>query len=580
MFEDVSGLIHHVHHEEEYNDYERQPLLGRKLSQLGPGVGWYDVDGDGWEDLIVGSGKGGSLAVYRNDGRGGVQRMNGAPWTQRVTRDQTGVVAWSKGPGQTVILAGSANYEDGLALGASVRQYDGATGTIDDRLAGQLSSTGPVALGDVKGEGQMSLFVGGRVIPGRYPEGASSMLLQWVEGKWVLDAENTKGLEKVGMVSGAVLSDLDNDGKPELILACEWGPIKVVHNEGGRFKEVTREVGLSAYTGWWNGVTAGDLDGDGRMDIIASNWGGNTRYESHRAQPLRVYYGEAGGNLAVVQAYYDAEMKRVVPEEGLDFVAKGLPFMRERFSTHRAYGEASVEEILGDWMKGARELRAGGLETMIFLNRGDHFEAKPLPAEAQWAPAFAVCVGDYDGDGNEDLFLSQNFFAVNSESSRCDAGRGLWLRGDGKGNLQAVSGQESGVKVYGEQRGAALCDYDGDGRVDLAVTQNGAETKLYHNVGARPGLRVKLNGPSGNPAGIGAQLRLIFGQRAGPLRELHAGSGYWSQDSAIEVLGTPQPPTAIQIRWPGGRVTTSDIPESAKEISVDHEGKLTVLDPR
>jgi len=134
--------------------------------------------------------------------------------------------------------------------------------------------------------------------------------------------------------------------------------------------------------------------------------------------------------------------------------------------------------------------------------------------------------------------------------------------------------------VYGEQRGAALCDYDGDGRVDLVVTQNGAETKLYHNVGARPGLRVKLNGPSGNPAGIGAQLRLIFGQRAGPLRELHAGSGYWSQDSAIEVLGTPQPPTAIQIRWPGGRVTTSDIPESAKEISVDHEGKLTVLDPR
>ena len=406
------------------------------------------------------------------------------------------------------------------------------------------------------------------------------MLLQWVEGKWVLDAENTKGLEKVGLVSGAVWSDLDGDGKPELILACEWGPIKVFHNEGGRFKELTREVGLSAYTGWWNGVTARDLDGDGRMDIIASNWGRNTRYESHRAQPLRVYYGEAGGSLAVVRAYYDAEMKRVVPEEGLDFVARGLPFMRERFWTHRAYGEASVEEILGDWMKGARELRAGSLETMIFLNRGDHFEAKPLPAEAQWAPAFAVCVGDYDGDGNEDVFLSQNFFAMESEATRCDAGRGLWLRGDGKGNLQAVSGQESGVKVYGEQRGAALCDYDGDGRVDLVVTQNGAETKLYHNVGARPGLRVKLNGPSGNPAGIGAQLRLIFGQRAGPLRELHAGSGYWSQDSAIEVLGTPQPPTAIQIRWPGGRVTTSDIPESAKEISVDHEGKLTVLDPR
>src|SRR5437588_1661259 len=132
VFEDVSQRLQHRHHEEEYNDFERQPLLPRKLSQLGPGVGWYDVDGDGWEDLIVGSGKGGALAVYRNDGRGGFQRMSGAVWTQRVTRDQTGVVAWSKGPGQTVILAGSANYEDGLALGASVRQYDVATGTIDD----------------------------------------------------------------------------------------------------------------------------------------------------------------------------------------------------------------------------------------------------------------------------------------------------------------------------------------------------------------------------------------------------------------------------------------------------------------
>ncbi|PYK97263.1 MAG: hypothetical protein DME19_16945 [Verrucomicrobia bacterium] len=94
--------------------------------------------------------------------------------------------------------------------------------------------------------------------------------------------------------------------------------------------------------------------------------------------------------------------------------------------------------------------------------------------------------------------------------------------------MSAVSGQESGVKVYGEQRGAALCDYDGDGRVDLVVTQNGAQTKLYHNVGARPGLRVRLKGPAGNPRGIGAQLRLMFGPRPGPVRELHAGSGYWS----------------------------------------------------
>src|SRR5207247_7734990 len=134
-----------------------------------------------------------------------------------------------------------------------------------------------------------------------------------------------------------------------------------------------------------------------------------------------------------------------------------------------------------------------------------------------------VCDGDCDGDGNEDIFLSQNFFGVEVETSRYDAGRGLWLRGDGRGNFRPVPGQESGVKVYGEQRGAALCDYDADGRVDLVVTQNGAETKLFHNEGAKPGLRVRLRGQPGNLAGIGAVIRLVFGQKMGTAREILAG---------------------------------------------------------
>src|SRR5207247_7310375 len=181
------------------------------------------------------------------------------------------------------------------------------------------------------------------------------------------------------------------------------------------------------------------------------------------------------------------------------------------------------------------------------------------------------CVADIDGDGNEDIFLSQNFFATDPRTGRCDGGRGLWLRGDGKGGFTAIPAKESGVKIYGDQRGAALCDYDGDGRMDLVVTQNGAETKLYHNVGGRPGLRVRLKGPAGNPQAIGAQLRLLFRDRAGPAREIHAGSGYWSQDSAIQVLGTPEPATRIQVRWPGGKVTTSGFPKEAKEVMLDEK---------
>src|SRR5205814_1724097 len=122
----------------------------------------------------------------------------------------------------------------------------------------------------------------------------------------------------------------------------------------------------------------------------------------------------------------------------------------------------------------------------------------------QFAPAFAVIAADFDGDGSEDIFLSQNFFATQPGTARCDAGRGLLLKGDGHGGLTAMRGQDSGVLVYGEQRGAAAADYDADGRLDLAVSQNGAETKLYHNLGARPGLRVRLNAGRGNPTGVGA----------------------------------------------------------------------------
>jgi hypothetical protein len=230
-----------------------------------------------------------------------------------------------------------------------------------------------------------------------------------------------------------------------------------------------------------------------------------------------------------------------------------------------------VAEIYGDRLKQAAVLEVNTLQSMIFFNRGDHFDARPLPREAQLAPAFAVCVGDYDGDGNEDVFLSQNFFAVAPDSSRCDAGRGLWLKGDGKGNLIAVPGQESGVKVYGEQRGAALCDYDGDGRVDLVVTQNGAATKLYRNVGARPGYRVRLKGSKANPTGIGAAIRLFFGEKAGPVRELHAGSGYWSQDSAVQVMGAPEIPTRIWVRWPGGKTVIQDLAPNKREIEVSKD---------
>ena len=275
----------------------------------------------------------------------------------------------------------------------------------------------------------------------------------------------------------------------------------------------------------------------------------------------------------LLEAYYDEGVKKVVPWRVLTSVARGLPWVQESFTTHAAYSVAGIEEILGERFKEAKVLEAQWLETSVFLNRGDHFEVVALPGEAQFAPAFGVSVGDMDGDGKEDIFLSQNFFGVDEETTRYDVGRGVWLRGDGRGRFEAVPGQVSGVKVYGEGRGSALCDYDGDGRLDLVVGQNEGETKLYHNVGAKPGLRVRLVGPPGNPSGIGAVMRLRFGEKWGAAREVHAGSGYWSQDSAVQVMATPDTPTALWVRWPGGKIQEVQIAPGTREITVEIEKK-------
>lgn len=149
-----------------------------------------------------------------------------------------------------------------------------------------------------------------------------------------------------------------------------------------------------------------------------------------------------------------------MPWRRLDVLARTLPFVQARFPTRAAYGQASVAEILGERFAGASLLEAAWLESTVFLNRGTNFIARPLPLLAQAAPAFGVAVGDCDGDGREDIFLAQNFFAVQVEMPRLDAGVGLWLRGDGHGGFTPLRPDESGVRIYGEQRGAALADYD------------------------------------------------------------------------------------------------------------------------
>jgi hypothetical protein len=388
--------------------------------------------------------------------------------------------------------------------------------------------------------------------------------------EWALDAANSEPLKDAGLVTGATWADLNGDGAPDLVLACEWGPVRVFLNSAGTLVEKTSELGLDRYRGLWTGVTAGDFNNDGRLDLVVANRGRNTKYQRHLAHPIRLYSGDFSGTgrMDTLEAYFEPTLRKYVPFQTLDIVQQHLPAVAARFATYASYGRAGVEEILSDTPAKAAFLEANWLDSTLFLNRGTYFDAIPLPTEAQFSPGFGVSIGDMDGDGNEDAFLSQNLFDLGPEETRSDAGRGLWLKGDGAGGLTPVPGQESGVKLYGEQRGCALCDFDQDGRVDLAVAENGWSHGLFRNTGGRPGLRVRLRGSRWNPAGIGTIVRIRYGDKFGPARAIQAGSGYWAQESGVQVLGLNDGSTHVEVRWPGGKTLVQRVPDGTREIII------------
>jgi len=572
LFEDRTAELGHRHVDEPYNDFARQPLLPIRLSQLGPGIAWYDLTGNGFEDLVIASGKGGRTGIFLNEG-GRLRRSD--PVLPPAAFDQTAVLGM---PGGTLLI-GQASYEatsldEALGLPSVVRLTLPPGGGPTAAVAGDTSSIGALAAADIDGDGILDLFVAGRTLPAGYPLPASSRILRGrPDGTFEPDSANSRTFRGIGMVSAVLFSDLDGDGAPDLVLAMDWGPVRVFMNESGRFVEATERLGLLGLTSRWNGVATGDLDGDGRPDIIVTSWGRNTEHRPEAGQPLVLHYGDTDrdGTMDLLLAQHDPRLGTLAPLLSRGRLLAAVPTLAANARSFADYAGLGVDRLLGDAARQVRRLEAATYTHTVLLNRGTHFDAVPLPAEAQLAPAFHVAVADFDGDGHEDVFLAQNFFATEIESPRYDAGRGLLLLGDGTGALHAVDAPRSGIAIYGEQRGAAFADYDGDGRVDLVVSQNGGETRLLRNRGARPGLRVRLRGPAGNPNGTGAALRIVHADGLGPLREVQSGSGYWSQNGAIQVLGLSREPVALLVRWPGGFEQRVELAPGVRAIEVERK---------
>lgn len=560
-FKDVSDRVPYLHHEDPYDDFKIQPLLPRRLSLQGPGVAWIDYDQDGDDDLFISSGKGGPTGIFRNQGNGQFISASLSQIQHEAPGDQTAIIGWNDGSASQIIF-GSANLEQGNSKVPSAYNY-----TIQDdgkvsrnALPGALSTTGPVAAADYDGDGDIDLFIGGRFIPGNYPLAATSRLFKNNNGNWIPDASNNKAFRRLGMVTSAVFVDYDNDHDQDLICTLEWGPIKIFRNDKGRFHDATKELGFDQYYGWWNGVATGDFNNDGRMDIVATNQGLNSPYHASSEQPLKMYYGDFNNDkrIDILESYFDPDLNGYVPRRRA-YAFQSVPAVTRKSQTNRDFARSTLKDLMGDFIDNAPFKGINRLQSMIFFNNDSGFDARALPKRAQLSPGFYAGVADIDNDGNEDLFMSQNFFAVRPLSPRQDAGRGLWLKGDGEGDFQAISGNKSGIKVYGAQRGGALGDFNRDGRVDLAVSQNAAVVKLYLNQTKKRGYRIRLIGPDGNKNAIGSSIRMIYNDGSkGPRRVIQAGSGYGSQNSFTEVMGYARDAKQIEVTWFDGRIQKVD----------------------
>jgi hypothetical protein len=572
FFEDVSPLLGARHEENEVDDWLVQPLLPRKVSRLGPGLAWADVDGDGWEDLVVAAAAGEAAVWFRSEG-GRTFKRGDFGWV--AGDDLAGVVYWPDGLGGERLLMTQTVTTPGAERGElwELRQGGGGGEVWGLRSLGEPLdagvSPGGISMADVDLDGDLDVFVAGRLKAGRYPEPVGSAIWLNEGGELRRDAKWSDQLGGAGLVNGSTFCDLDGDGYLELVLAVEWGAVRIFRSTGSGWVDTTERWGLAELTGLWTGVVAGDFDGDGRPDLVVGNWGRNSLYELDRPERVGLFYGdfEKDGVLEVIEA--GSQEGRWYPLRSRTWLARGMPDLVQRYPTHEAYGLATVEEILGERLREVRRLDAVNLETTVFLNRGGRFEAVALPAEVQRAPVFGVAVGDYDSDGREDIFLGQNFYGGGWDLTREDAGGAMWLRGRGDGTFEVMA---LSLSETGEQRSVALADYDHDGRVDMVVGQSDGPFKLVRNLSAGRGLRVRLVGPGGNPHGVGARMRVVYeGGQYGAARWVQAGSGYWGQDSVVCVMGVGPGARELEVVWPDGGEQRVALGAGVLELEVIHD---------
>jgi hypothetical protein len=276
------------------------------------------------------------------------------------------------------------------------------------------------------------------------------------------------------MVTSAAWVDYDGDGKLDLVVAGEWTPVRVLHDEGGRFVDRTAQAGLAGSDGWWSSVAVADVNGDGRPDLVLGNLGLDSYLRASPREPARLYVGDlfGNGNVALLTTYVHGTSW---PIASRDELVKVAPQLRARFPTYRSYAYATIDSVVArDALAKATVLEARTFASAVALNRGGRFELRPLPMEAQLAPIYATVAGDFDGDGKTDLLVAGNLYGAPPLQGRYDATRGLLLHGRGDGSFAPVELEQSGVDIEGETRRMRPIRLAGGARA-IVVARNHAE---------------------------------------------------------------------------------------------------------
>ncbi|MEZ5013910.1 MAG: FG-GAP-like repeat-containing protein [Chitinophagales bacterium] len=490
LFANVTDKLHidYKHTENEFDDFDREFLIPHELSNLGPGLAVGDVNGDKLDDFFVGGAKGQSGAVYlqQADGtftRGGYNANNG----DQNSEDQGALFFDADGDGDLdlyVVSGGSDFPKDDNNLQDRLYTNNGKGNFTwnKDALPKMISSNSCVAAQDIDKDGDLDLFVGGRMIPGDYPYPTKSWILQNNKGVFT-DITNSVApeLEKIGMVSAGLWTDYNNDGNYDLIITGEWMPITIFQNKGGKFVNVTKEAGLEESTGWWNSLSAGDFDNDGDIDYVAGNFGINLKYRP-KDKPIELFYDDYDNNGThdIIMAYWQKD--KLYPEKTRERMIEQMKDIETIFPNWDSYGRAEVWDFFGRKRLENSKLhyKAYTFYSSYIENLGNNkFAIHKLPNDAQISSTFGIVPMDVNNDGNLDIVCHGNWYETEIETNVQDAGIGNVLLGNGNGTFTAMPARLSGFYSPLNAKALAVINIGNDKRPALLLSNSNDKMSAF-----------------------------------------------------------------------------------------------------